>query len=57
MKLLYVAHALAASVVVFASVMTVKFVAVAPVWVGVLVGALLYGVTLYFAKTEADSDL
>jgi len=56
MKLLIVGHAFAASAVVFASVMTVRFFGVAPMWVGVLVGLLLYGVTLYLAKGDVEEE-
>ena len=53
MKLLIAGHALAATALVFASVMTVRFVGVAPFWVGVLVGLLLYALTLWIAKADA----
>lgn len=56
MKLLIAGHVLAAAAVVFASVMTVRFVAVAPMWVGVLVGLLLYALTLWIAKAEAGDE-
>lgn len=55
MKLLIVGHVLAAAAVVFASVMTVRFVGALPSWLGVLVGLLLYALTLFIAKAE-DSD-
>ena len=53
MKLLIVGHALAAGAVVFASVMTVRLVGLAQPWIGVLVGLLLYALTLFIAKAEA----
>jgi hypothetical protein len=56
MKLLIAGHALAAAALVFASVMTVRFVGAAPLWVGVLVGLLLYGLTLWIAKAEAGDE-
>ena len=56
MKLLIAGHALAAGAVVVASVMTVRLVGVLPSWVGVLVGVLLYLLTLWIAKAEADQD-
>ena len=56
MKLLIAGHALAASAVVIASVMTVKLVGALPSWLGVLIGLLLYAVTLWMAKAEADHE-
>ena len=57
MKLLIAGHALAATAVVFASVMTVRFIGVAPMWVGVLVGLFLYALTLWIAKAEAGETI
>jgi hypothetical protein len=54
MKLLIAGHMLGATALVFASVMTVKFVGLASLWVGVLLGLLLYGLTVWVAKAEAD---
>ena len=56
MKLLIAGHVLAAGAVVVASVMTVRFVGVASLWVGVLVGVLLYALTLMIAKGEASDE-
>lgn len=56
MKLLIMGHALAATALVFASVMTVRFVGVAPLWVGVLVGLILYALSLWIAKAEAGDE-
>ena len=56
MKLLIVGHAFAAAAVIFASVMTVRFVGTLPAWLGVLVGLLLYALTLYIAKAEAGDE-
>jgi len=56
MKLLIAGHALAATALVFASVITVRFVGVAPLWVGVLVGLILYALTLWIAKDEAGDE-
>lgn len=56
MKLLIAGHALAASAVVVASVMTVRLVGALPSWLGVLIGLLLYAVTLWIAKAEADHE-
>ena len=55
MKLLIAGHVFVAAALVFASVMTVRFVGVAPVWVGVLVGLLLYALTLWIGKGEANN--
>ena len=57
MKLLIVGHALAASALLFASVMTVRFVGVGPVWVGVVVGVFLYALLLFIAKAESGSEI
>ena len=56
MTLLIAGHALAATALIFASVMTVRFVGVAPLWVGVLVGLLLYALTLWIAKAEGGDE-
>ena len=56
MKLLIVGHALAATALIFASVMTVRFVGAAPLWVGVLVGLILYALSLWIAKAEAGDE-
>ena len=56
MKLLILGHAFAATAVVFASVMTVRFVGALPSWVGVLVGLLLYALTLFIAKADARDE-
>ena len=56
MKLLIAGHALAATALVFASVITVRFVGVAPLWVGVLVGLILYALSLWIAKAEAGDE-
>ena len=57
MKLLIAGHALAATAVVFASVMTVRFIGIAPFWVGVLLGLFLYALTLWIAKAEAGQEI
>ncbi len=56
MKLLIAGHALAATALIFASVMTVRYVGAAPLWVGVLVGLLLYALTLWIAKADAGDE-
>ncbi|HEU4480052.1 MAG TPA: hypothetical protein VFR80_16160 [Pyrinomonadaceae bacterium] len=57
MKLLIAGHALAATAVIFASVVTVRFIGVAPLWVGVLVGLFLYALTLWIAKADAGQEI
>jgi hypothetical protein len=53
MKLLILGHAFAATALVFASVMTFRLLGPLPAWFGVLVGLILYGLTLWIAKAEA----
>ena len=55
MRLVIAAHALAACALIIASVLTVRFVGVLPSWLGVLVGLLLYALTLLLAKAD-DGD-
>jgi hypothetical protein len=54
MGMVIAAHAFAASALIIASVLTVRF-AVLPLWLGVLVGLLLYALTLVLSKAE-ESD-
>ena len=49
------AHGFAAGALIIASVLAVRFVGVLPWWLGVLVGLLLYALTLFVAKTD-DGD-
>ena len=56
MKLAILGHACAATAVVFASVMTVRLFGALPSWLGVVVGLLLYAVTLWIAKAEASAS-
>ncbi len=55
MKLVIAAHAFAAGALIVASVLAVRFVGVLPLWLGVLVGLLLYALTLLLAKAD-DGD-
>ena len=55
MRLVIVAHGFAAGALIIASVLAVRFVGVLPWWLGVLVGLLLYALTLFVAKTD-DGD-
>ena len=54
-RLVIVAHSLAASALIVASVVAVRFVGVLPWWFGVLTGVLLYALTLFVAKAD-DGD-
>ncbi|HKZ02303.1 MAG TPA: hypothetical protein VJ180_08695 [Pyrinomonadaceae bacterium] len=57
MRLVIAAHAFAAAALIIASVLTVRFVGVLPSWLGVLVGLLLYALTLLLAKADdVDED-
>jgi len=56
MKLIIALHAIAAGALITASVMTFRLVGPLPVWFGVLVGVLLYAMTLWIAKGEAASE-
>ena len=56
MKLLIAGHTLSAIALIFASVMTVKLVGVASLWVGVLLGLVLYALTIWIAKAEAGEN-
>ena len=53
--LVIAAHALTAGALVIASVLAVRFVGLLPLWLGVLVGLLLYAITLVLAKAD-DGD-
>ncbi|MBA3354737.1 MAG: hypothetical protein H0U18_02120 [Pyrinomonadaceae bacterium] len=55
MRLVIAAHALAAGALIIASVLVVRFVGALPPWLGILVGLLLYALTLFVAKTD-DGD-
>ncbi len=55
MRLVIAAHGLAAGALIIASVLAVRFVGVLPLWLGVLVGVLLYALTLALAKAD-DGD-
>ena len=55
MKVYVAAHALVALALIAASVLTVRFIGTLPWWFGVLVGLLLYGLTLLLAKAD-DGD-
>jgi hypothetical protein len=49
------AHVITAGALVIASLIAVRFVGVLPLWLGVLVGLLLYALTLALAKAD-DGD-
>jgi hypothetical protein len=55
-KLMVIAgHVLTAGALIIASSIAVRFVGVLPLWLGILVGLLLYGLTLALAKVD-DGD-
>ena len=56
MKLLIVGHALAATALIFASVMTVRLIGALPSWLGVVAGVLLYALTLWIANSEEGDE-
>ena len=56
MKLLIAGHVFVAGALVIASVMTIRLVGFLPSWFGVLVGLLLYALTLWIAKAEAGDE-
>ncbi len=56
MRLVIVAHAFAAGALIIASVVAVRFVGAFPSWLGILVGLLLYALTLFVAKTDDDNE-
>ena len=55
MRLVIAAHALVAGALILASVLAVRFVGVLPLWLGVLIGILLYALTLFVATAD-DGD-
>jgi ABC-type glycerol-3-phosphate transport system permease component len=55
MRVVVAAHVLAAGVLIIASVLVVRFVGLLPSWLGVIVGLLLFALTLLLAKAD-DSD-
>ena len=56
MRVVFVAHALAAGILIIASVLTVRYVGLLPSWLGVIVGLLLYALTLLLAKTDDSGE-
>jgi hypothetical protein len=52
MRLVIAAHALVAGALIIASVLAIRFLGVLPLWLGVLVGLLLYALTLLLAKAD-----
>lgn len=56
MKSVTTAHALAAGAIIIGSVMTVRFVAVLPLWFGVLVGLSLYALIRFVAKADVGDE-
>jgi len=55
MRLVIAAHVLTAGALIVASVLAFRFVGVVHLWLGVLVGLLLYAITVVLAKPD-DGD-
>ena len=55
MRMAIAAHAIAAGALIITSVLTVRFAAL-PLWLGVLVGLLMYAVTLILSKAEEGDE-
>jgi hypothetical protein len=55
MRVVVAAHVIAAGVIIIASVLVVRFVGLLPSWLGVIVGLLLFALTLLLAKAD-DGD-
>ena len=55
MRLVIAAHVLTAGALIVASVLAFRFVGVLHLWLGVLVGLLLYAITVVLAKPD-DGD-
>lgn len=55
MRLGIAVHALAGGALIIVSVLAVRFFGGLPSWLGVLVGLLLYGLTLLLSKAD-DGD-
>ncbi len=56
MRVIIAIHALAAGALVAASVLAIRLFVVLPLWFGVLVGLLLYLLTLFLAKLDDDDE-
>ena len=55
MRMSIAAHAIAAGALIIASVLSVRFAAL-PLWLGVLLGLLMYAVTLVLSKAEEGDE-
>jgi hypothetical protein len=55
MRMAIAAHAIAAGALIIASVLTFRF-AVLPLWLGVLLGLLMYAVTLVLSNAEGGDE-
>jgi hypothetical protein len=53
MRLVIAAHAIVAGALILASVLAIRFV-ILPLWFGVLVGLLLYALTLILTKADDE---
>ena len=56
MKLAIAANAVLAGALIIASVLAVRFVVLLPLWLGVLVGLLLYALTFVAAKADDGEE-
>lgn len=52
MRVVFAAHVIAAGALIIASVLAVRFVGLLPSWLGVMVGLLLYALTLLLTKAD-----
>ncbi|MCM3900310.1 MAG: hypothetical protein ND866_01240 [Pyrinomonadaceae bacterium] len=56
MRMVIAAHALVVGALIISSVLAVRFVGVLPSWLGVLMGLLLYALTLLLAKADNGDE-
>ncbi len=56
MRLVIGIHVVAAGALIIASVLAVRFVGLLPSWLGVIVGLLLYGLTLLLARADDGNE-
>ncbi len=56
MRLVIGIHVVAAGALIIASVLAVGFVGLLPSWLGVIVGLLLYGLTLLLARADDGNE-
>ena len=56
MRMVFAAHAFVAAALIIASVLAIGFLGVLPLWLGFLVGVLLYALTLLLAKADDEDE-